>query len=152
MTACSRPRASWCPKPTPPHSRISRATLCAFPITSSTRPMPRHSVRPPPSRPRTSGPLRELNQRIAQLKTQVAADKDGVAQLTKQAAASDTAADQLALAQAQQELNQDDLDDAQEDLARQGGDRHAVLEQALQQHEATHQAPSSRPLPRPPAS
>jgi len=89
----------------------------------------------------TSGPLRELDQRITQLKAQLASDKDRIAQLTKQAANSDTAADQLALAQAQVELDQDDLEDAQQDLGRAGGDRHAILEQALQEHEATHQAP-----------
>jgi small-conductance mechanosensitive channel len=88
-----------------------------------------------------SGPLRELNQRIAQLKAQVASGKDRVAQLTKQAETSDEAADQLAVVQAQQELDEDDLEDAQQDLSRQGGDRHAILEQALQQHETSHQGP-----------
>ena len=95
---------------------------------------------PPP----TSGPLQQIAARIAQLKTRLAEDQARIDGLTKQAAASGAAADQLELVKAQQALDQDELDDAQEDLTRQGGDRHAALEQALQQHEATqHQAPVS---------
>ena len=91
-----------------------------------------------------AGPLRELATRIDQLKTQIAAEQDHVAQLTKQASAS--AADQVDLLKAQLALDQDELEDSQQDLARRGGDPHAALERALQQHEATqHQtAPASQ--------
>jgi small-conductance mechanosensitive channel len=101
-----------------------------------------------------TGPLQQLAARIAQLKAKVAAGQDRVAQLTAQAATKSTAADQLEFAKAQLELDQDDLDDAQQDLARQGGDRHASLEAALQQHQAAQQAaaPLSKPSPPPPAS
>jgi len=85
-------------------------------------------------RPPATGPLRDLNQRVNQLKEQVAWDQRRVAQLAKQANPND--AEVLDLAKAQQALDQDELDDAQQDLARKGGDPHAALEQALQAHEA----------------
>lgn len=91
-----------------------------------------------------AGPLRDLATRIDQLKTQIAAEQDNIAQLTKKATTS--AADQVDLLNAQLALDQDELEDSQQDLARQGGDPHAALERALQQHEATqHQnAPVSK--------
>ncbi len=82
-----------------------------------------------------AGALRDLAARIDQLKTQIAAEQDHVAQLTKKGTTS--AADQVDLLNAQLALDQDELEDAQQDLARQGGDPHAALERALQQHEAT---------------
>ncbi len=86
-------------------------------------------------RPPATGPLRDLIERVNQLKSQIAARQDRIAQLTKQR--SSNAADQLDLANAQLALDQDDLADAQQDLARQGGDPHSAIEQALQEHEAT---------------
>jgi len=83
-----------------------------------------------------SGPLQQISARIAQLKTRVAASQQRIAQLTKDAATRDTAADQLELAKAQLALDQDELDDAQQDLSRRGGDEHSKLERALQEHEA----------------
>jgi len=85
-------------------------------------------------RPPTTGPLRDLAERVHQLKEQVAWDQRRVAQLTKEATPKD--ADLLNLAKAQLALDQDELDDAQQDLARQGGDPHAALEQARQGHDA----------------
>jgi small-conductance mechanosensitive channel len=81
-----------------------------------------------------TGPLRDLLGNVNKLKAQIAADQDRIAQLTKQASAD--AADQLDLANAQLALERDELDDAQQDLARQGGDPHAAVERALQEHEA----------------
>jgi small-conductance mechanosensitive channel len=81
-----------------------------------------------------AGPLRDLLGNVNKLKAQIAADQDRIAQLTKQASAD--AADQLDLANAQLALERDELDDAQQDLARQGGDPHAAVERALQEHEA----------------
>ncbi len=63
------------------------------------------------------GPLRELSDRIAKLKASVEADKKRVDALGKDGG------DALDLAQAQLDLDQDELDDAQQDLAREGGDR-----------------------------
>jgi small-conductance mechanosensitive channel len=85
-------------------------------------------------RPPADGPLRHLVERVSQLTAQVAWDHRRVTQLTKQADPKD--ADVLALVNAQLALDQDELDEAQQDLARQGGDPHAVLEQARQEHEA----------------
>ena len=85
-------------------------------------------------RPPATGPLRGLVERVNQLKAQVAWDQRRVAQLTKQADPKD--ADLLNLSNAQLALDQDELADAQQDLARQGGDPHAALEQARQGHEA----------------
>ena len=87
-----------------------------------------------------TGPLHDLSARIDRLRTQTTADQTAVDQLTKQTSSS-AAADQLELAKAQLALDQDELDDAQQDLARQGGDPHTALERALQEHETTqHQA------------
>jgi len=85
-------------------------------------------------RPPAAGPLRDLAERVNQLKAQVAWDQRRTAQLTKQADPKD--ADLLNLAKAQLALDQDELDEAQQDLARQGGDPHAALEQARQGHDA----------------
>ena len=84
-------------------------------------------------RPPATGPLRDLVERVNRLKAQVAWDHRRVAQLTKQV--SPKGDDELDLVNAQLALDQDELDDAQQDLARQGGDPHAALEQALQEHE-----------------
>ncbi|HEY2843810.1 MAG TPA: mechanosensitive ion channel domain-containing protein [Bryobacteraceae bacterium] len=91
-------------------------------------------------RPPATGPLHDLIIQSNALKTRIAVEQDRIAQLTKQAAADSQ--DQIELVKAQLALDQDELDDAQQDLARQGGDPHSVLERALQEHEATqHQAP-----------
>jgi len=85
-------------------------------------------------RPPATGPLRDLDKRVNELKAQVAWDHRRVAQLAKTASPNDT--DELDLAKAQLALDQDELDDSQQDLARQGGDPHAALERARQEHEA----------------
>ena len=103
-----------------------------------------------PSVPAT-GPFKQLADRIAQWKTQIAADQERIAKLSKQAASDAAAADQLALAKAQLELDQDELEDAQQDLARQGGDRHAKLQRLLQEHEATQHQPTQTARPSAPA-
>lgn len=92
---------------------------------------------PPPS----SGPLKALAEHIARLKAHVAAEHAQIDQLTKAAAKDENAADQLGVAKAQLDLDQDELADAQQDLAKQGGDRHALLEQEMQAHEATLKDP-----------
>src|SRR5579872_573091 len=78
-----------------------------------------------------TGPLQQLSNRIADLQTRVDADKKRVDQLEKQAG------DALDHAQAQLALDQDELDDAQEDLARLGGDKRARLQTLLKEHEAS---------------
>jgi small-conductance mechanosensitive channel len=88
-----------------------------------------------------SGPLHDLAARIADLRTRIAARQQHIAQLTKDAAAPNngTAADRLELANAQLALDLDELDDAQQDLAREGGDERANLQHAQEQHQAARQ-------------
>jgi small-conductance mechanosensitive channel len=83
-----------------------------------------------------NGPLKALSEHISRLRTHVAKEQDQVAGLTKQAAKDDSIGDQLEVTQAELALDQDELSDAEGDLAREGGDRHAALQQALQQHQA----------------
>src|SRR5262249_22985504 len=78
-----------------------------------------------------SGPLRQLSDSIARLKNRVESDKKRVEELGKDAG------DALDLARAQLDLDQDELDNAQRDLARQGGDKRGKLQHLLQEHEAS---------------
>jgi small-conductance mechanosensitive channel len=78
-----------------------------------------------------TGPLQQLSDHIATLKTRVDSDKQRVASTGK------NAGDAADLAQAQLDLDQDELDDAQQDLAREGGDKRARLQRLLQEHEAS---------------
>jgi len=91
--------------------------------------------------PPASGPLHDAAAHIAELTARVAARQQRIAQLTKEAAAANNsaAADGLELANAQLSLDQDELDDAQQDLAREGGDERANLQRAQQAHQAVRQ-------------
>ena len=82
------------------------------------------------AKPPTSGPVPKIKARIAQAQQRAAADQQRIAKLSK--SGRDEA--QLEVLQAQLELDQDELDDAQQDLIRQGGDERTRLEQARQQH------------------
>ena len=95
------------------------------------------AVVPPPA----SGALLDLNNRIARLNARMAAYQKRITQLTPQAAADERVAEELAVLKAQQNLDEDEREDAQQDLERQGGDRHAMLERALEQHEAVQKQP-----------
>src|SRR6058998_695587 len=64
-----------------------------------------------------AGPLRQLSNRIAQLQVRVDTDKKRVDDLGKNAG--------------------EELDDAQQDLAREGGDKRARLQRLLREHEAS---------------
>ena len=92
-----------------------------------------------------SGPLKELGERITGLKSGINADQLRIAKLTKEAATNSASADRLELAKAQMALDEDELEDAQQDLARQGGDQHADLERALADHEAMQKQAASVP-------
>jgi hypothetical protein len=89
--------------------------------------------------PPVRGPLHDLAAHIANLKARVAASLQRVAQLTKEAATDSAAADRLELANAQLALDQDELDDEQQDLAREGGDPRANLQRAQQEHQTVRQ-------------
>jgi small-conductance mechanosensitive channel len=78
-----------------------------------------------------TGPLRQLSNRITQLQMLVETDKKRVGELGKDTSGA------LDQAQAQLDLDQDELDDAQQNLARTGGDKRARLQRLLQEHEAS---------------
>ena len=78
-----------------------------------------------------TGPLRDLSNRIERLKAKVDTDKKRADDLTK------SGGDGADVAQAQLDLDQDELDDSQQDLAREGGDKRARLQRLLQEHEAS---------------
>jgi len=95
--------------------------------------------------PPSSGPLQQLTARIARLKARMQAYDNRIGQLTKEA--SGDSSEELAVLKGQRALDEDELEDAQGDLARQGGDRRAVLERALQQREAIQQQPRPQAKP-----
>ena len=101
---------------------------------------------PPPA----SGPIQQLTDRIARLKLRLKAYDARISQLTKQGDADGSVTGELAVLKAQYALDEDALQDAQEDLVRQG-DRHAVLERMLQQREALQRNPGADPKPATPA-
>lgn len=94
-----------------------------------------------------AGPLKQLTARIARIKERIAKEQ---AQLAKPDAAGDDGGAALELLKAQLALDQDELTEAQEDLARQGGDRRAMLERMLQEHEAADHATAPPKPPAPP--
>ncbi len=90
---------------------------------------------PPPSSPA----IRAILERIAASEKQVAEGDAEVARLTKLlAAAHDTEkralTQQLELAKARQQLNEDELTDADQDLARAGGDPQSRIQQMVDEH------------------
>jgi small-conductance mechanosensitive channel len=82
-----------------------------------------------------AGPSRQLSDRIATLKNQVEADKQRVKDLSSNASTNAGAA--LDLAHAQLDLDQDELDNAQQDLVSKDGGKQAKLQRLLQEHEAS---------------
>jgi small-conductance mechanosensitive channel len=81
-----------------------------------------------------TGEALELSQKIAQLQQAVKEDQAQVHTLTS--AADSAGNDELKVAQAQLDLDQDDLSDAQHDLARASGDLRTKIQQELTAHEA----------------
>ena len=100
-------------------------------------------------KPPKSGPVQQLNEKVTQAKARIAARRERIAKLEKEAPGSDQAAAQLEVAKAQLALDENELEDAQLDLARQGGDERGKLEQAAQEHTAAQNepAPAARPAP-----
>ncbi|MGZ6317354.1 MAG: hypothetical protein ACXWNQ_08850, partial [Anaerolineales bacterium] len=86
-------------------------------------------------RPPATGPLHDLIERVNRMKFQIAVEQSRIQELAK--LPSSNAISQLDVAKAQLALDQDDLEDAQQDLARQGGDPHSALERAMKDREAT---------------
>jgi small-conductance mechanosensitive channel len=97
--------------------------------------------------------LKELADRVAGWNAAIANDQKRLAGLQNNAGSNAAPSDALELAKAQLELDQDELEDAQLDLARQGGDPHEALERELQEHEATQHKPViAKQAPAPPTS
>jgi small-conductance mechanosensitive channel len=94
------------------------------------------AFRPPPG-----GPLAKLRARLDQAKKNVAADQQRIGRLSKDNP------DQIEVAKAQLALDEDELEDAQADLAREGGDPKTAVERAMAEHEASQQ---NSALPKPP--
>lgn len=93
---------------------------------------------PPPLTPQ----LREVAERVKTSQAAVSADQNRIAQFTAALAKArgktkDDLQSLLGIAQAQLALDQDDLDDAQQELVRQGGDKQATIQQLLDQHKAS---------------
>jgi hypothetical protein len=92
---------------------------------------------------------RDLMSRNFKAESVVKGDQELIARLTLQlAGASETAKDdiqdQIDVAKAQLELDQDELDDARQDLLREGGNPQGKIQQLLQEHEAgAHSDPAS---------
>ena len=91
--------------------------------------------------PTPTAEQRELMARNAKAETTVKSDQDQVARLTRQLATAkeedkEAVQDQLDVTKAQQELDQDELDDAKEDLLRAGGNPQGKIQLLLQEHEA----------------
>lgn len=113
---------------------------------------------PAPATPET----KELHERIHKLEAKVANDQDEIKHWTPLAADKngrdvDIAEQKLELAQARQALHQDQLDEANQDLARTGGDSTSQIQRLLDEHEASNHAydtpadttpkPASLPVP-----
>ncbi len=98
--------------------------------------------------PPLTGQALKISQRIAVLNARVHAEQLAVAARTHSigaapqpasaAVAADDSDPQLQLAQAQLALDSDELDELHQTLMRMGGDRHALIQQALDEHEAVH--------------
>lgn len=93
---------------------------------------------PPPLTPQT----RELAERIKAADAVLDSDQNSVADLqqklkTARPAQKDDVQAQLDFAQEQLSLHQEELDDARQDLIRAGGDKKAIVQQQLDQHNAS---------------
>ena len=89
------------------------------------------ALAPPP----TSDTLKQLVALISELKERVQTSQAQVNKLSRTAAPDEAAATRLELAKAQLALDQEELTEAQEELARQGGDRRTNLERVRKAHE-----------------
>ena len=85
-----------------------------------------------------TGEALELSQKVAQLQETAKEDQAQVRSLTPApgSAANAGSEDDLKIAQAQLDLDQDELKDAQQDLARASGDARTQIQQELAAHEA----------------
>ena len=96
--------------------------------------------------PKLTPDMKAVLDRKTKAEAAVKVDQDGVEQLTKRLAAAaesqkDNLQDQIAVAKGQQELDQYEVDDASDELARSGGDPQAKIKRLLAEHDASdHEA------------
>jgi small-conductance mechanosensitive channel len=98
--------------------------------------------------PVLSAQAKEIETRLQEAEKALEADKGRVAQLTaayEKASGDrkDSLGDQLDVAKAQQELDQDEVDDAKQDLIRSGGDPRGRIQTMVEEHEAASHAADS---------
>src|SRR5713226_8567079 len=98
--------------------------------------------------PVLSAQAKEIETRLQKAEKALEADKAQVAQLTtayEKASEDrkDSLGDQLDVAKAQQELDQDEVDDAKQDLIRAGGDPKGRIQTMVEEHEAASHAADS---------
>src|SRR5258708_30170715 len=98
--------------------------------------------------PVLSAQAKEVEKRLQEAEKALEADKARVAQLTaayEKAGGDrkDSLEDQLDVAKAQQELDQDEVDDAKQDLIRSGGDPKSRIQAMVEEHEAASHAADS---------
>ena len=94
----------------------------------------------------------KIQDQLSEAQRRLASDSEQVKHLTEalaKAADADKPAlqDQLDLAQAQQELDQDDVSQANDDLMRAGGNEHQRIQTMQQEHEAAAQRREAAPAP-----
>jgi small-conductance mechanosensitive channel len=95
--------------------------------------------------PALSAEAKQIQARLQKAERGLANDQAQVLQLTAAAAkasgdAKDSLEDQLEIANAQQELDQDEVDDAKQDLIRAGGDPQDRIQAMVKEHEASTKA------------
>jgi small-conductance mechanosensitive channel len=95
--------------------------------------------------PALSPEAKEIQARMQKAERGLAADQAQIAQLTAAEAKAtgdqkDSLEDQLDVANAQQELDQDEVDDARQDLIRAGGDPQDRIQAMVKDHEASTKA------------
>jgi small-conductance mechanosensitive channel len=98
--------------------------------------------------PRLSAEAKRIQARLQKAEDALAAQQAQIAQLTAAedkatGAKKDALDDQLNLAKAQQELLQDEVDDAKQDLISAGGDPQGRVQAMVEQHEAASQSSDS---------
>ncbi|MGA2810763.1 MAG: mechanosensitive ion channel domain-containing protein [Candidatus Acidiferrum sp.] len=94
--------------------------------------------------PALSAEAKEIQVRLETAENSLAADKAQVATLTAEEAKAREARknaldDELELAKSRQELDEDEVDDAKQDLIRAGGDPEARIQQLVEAHKAASQ-------------
>jgi small-conductance mechanosensitive channel len=107
-------------------------------FTAALRDVTQH---PPP----LSDEAKQIQARLQQAEKGLASDQAQVAQLTAAVAkasgdAKDSLEDQLEIANAQEELDQDEVDDAKQDLIRAGGDPQDRIQAMVKEHETSAKA------------